>query len=283
MKIMVTGGCGYIGSNLCNLLSKNHQIVCVDVDINQGFHLKSGIDIIQQDVTTLSSLWDSEYIFHLAAWPRIPTSFEKPKSVVHNNSQSTLQLLELARIHNVGITFVSSSSVYSDPLLNPYSYSKWIAEQHCMLYQKLYGMPIKICRLFNVYGNNHPRKPPKACVVGLFEEQKITRNVLTLCGTGKQKRDFTHVLDICEGLELTLELKNHKLIDLGHGQNYSVLEVAKMFQPKHIEFVPSRQGEGQDTLANLVETQKHIPWFPKRKLTDYVDDFLNSECSLVPK
>jgi UDP-glucose 4-epimerase len=281
VKLLVTGGCGYIGSNLCNMLAENHEVTALDYHTEQEFFLHPAVKVINGDACNFNCTVRYDHIFHLAAIPRIPTSFSSPANVIANNTQSTLQVLEIARHIECSTTFVSSSSVYSNPFLNPYSYSKWMSEQHCRLYHELYSVEVSICRLFNVYGENHPCKAPKACVVGLFEAQKKTENILHVCGDGTQKRDFTHVLDVCEGLKATIKLKGFRIVDLGFGKNYSVYDLAKMFEPQKIDFLPARKGEGHDTLANTTTTNQHILWNPKRSLPNYVKDFLRLKCTTI--
>ena len=108
-------------------------------------------------------------------------------------------MLELARCWQSKVVYAGSSSFYFDPYANPYSYSKWIGEEHCKMYNKVYGVPVAITRFFNVYGKRSAREGAYATVIGIFERQKAAGEPLTVTGTGDQRRDFTHVEDICDG------------------------------------------------------------------------------------
>lgn len=277
MKILVTGGAGYIGSNLCNRLqSQGHDVSCLDIDLSQEFELNPHITKIQHDVLKeFDDLPVYDCIYHLAALPRIPLSFKNPEKTIDVNCNGTFNVLKYAKKIGAKLVFTSTSSAYSSPFLNPYTYSKYLAEQHCMFFQKAYDMKVFITRLFNVYGGNHPRHTKKACMMGIFEHQKLHGDQLTIYGNGLQRRDFTHIDDICDGLVKILQVQWYSdVIDLGFGNNHSVSEIAGMFRPREIMYKPARRGEGGDTLANLEATKKILGWQPQIGIQSYIEGFL---------
>jgi UDP-glucose 4-epimerase len=134
---------------------------------------------------------------------------------------------------------------------------------------------VSIARFFNVYGPRHVRDGDNANVLGIFERQKMANQPLTITGTGEQRRDFTHVDDICEGLlAMAKRSWNGDVFNLGRSSNYSINEVASMFKPAEIQYLPSRPGEARETLANIDDSRSKLAWEPKRNLPDYIEEFL---------
>jgi UDP-glucose 4-epimerase len=279
MKILVTGAGGFIGSNLADHLSLlGHEVHGVDKtfdlyqpkvnmilhDVKNKFYENEKIKNIECDV-----------VLHLAAIPRIKISFEKTQDVFESNINGTLNCLFFAKEKKSKFLFASSSSLYSSPYLNPYTYSKFVGENHCKLFYELYGVPTLITRFFNVYGKNHLRIGRNACLIGILENNIIEKKPTDILGTGDQKRDFTHIDDICSGISLCLEKEwKNETIDLGTGNNHSVKEIVELFNIKNYMNLCPRQGEGCDTLANLKKTQDFIDWKPKVKLKEYIVNFL---------
>jgi len=157
---------------------------------------------------------------------------------------------------------------------NPYSFSKRLAEHYCMLYSRVYAVPTVIARFFNVYGSRQIEDGAYATVIGVFERQKREGLALTVTGAGEQRRDFTHVDDIVSGLIAMSKNKwEATIFDLGTGINYSINEVAKMFdQP--IEYVSKRPGEAEVTLADITQSKKLLRWAPTHSLRAYVEKVL---------
>lgn len=285
MLTVVTGGGGFIGSNLVDkLVDQGHEVIVVD-NFATGYPLNVNkkATLVQEDiregllnVTKLRGL-KPEVVFHIAALARIQPSFKKPAETIEVNSQGTVQVLEYAKHVGAKFVYAGSSSFYFNPHANPYAYSKWIGEEHCKMYNQVYGVPAAIARFFNVYGPRHVQDGENAAVLGIFERQRRNNEVLTVTGTGEQRRDFTHVYDICSGLIAMSEGSwNGEVFNLGRGNNYSINEVAAMFNPKEISHLPARPGEAWTTLADLSFTQQNLNWIPKMNLPDYVDEFLNT-------
>jgi len=282
LKVLVTGGAGFVGSNLVDRLIKDGHDVHVwdnfctgkkeNVNNNAKFFYIS-VDAITPE---LHKVMNFEVIFHLAALARIQPSFKAPVENLNNNVVSTMKALELARLCHARFVYAGSSSFYHDVYANPYTFTKWQGEECCKLYNKVYGVSTAIARFFNVYGPRHISEGDYATVVGIFEKQRMEGVPLTVTGDGKQRRDFTHVYDIVDGLvRMSQSDWNADIFNLGTSRNHSVLEVAKMFKPHEIKFIPKRPGEAKDTLADTSFTQEKLDWTAKVNLEDYVEEFLS--------
>lgn len=280
MRSIVTGGLGFIGSNLVDrLVDLGHEVCVID---NQSTgklerlnsHAKCIHADIKEDLTTRLAGQEFDVIFHLAAQARIQPSFDLPVETSHINVIGTTNALELARKTGAKFIYAGSSSFYGDPHKNPYALSKWIGEEMCLMYNQVYAVPAAIARFFNVYGLRQPTEGQYATVIGIFERQFSAGQSLTVTGTGEQRRDFTHVSDIVEGLiAMSNREWNGEIFNLGSGVNFSIKQVAEMFN-RPIEHIPARPGEAWETLADISATQYLLNWQPTVKLEDYVKVFL---------
>ena len=286
MKAVVTGGAGFIGSHLVDrLISDGHTVYVVD-DFSTGkeSNLNDDANIFRCDIANFElhkitfgweDVWkDADTIFHLAAKARIQPSFKNPIGTFDVNTKATLDICELARKYNSKIIYSGSSSFYADPHLNPYALSKYHGEGLCRMYNKVYDVPVSVARFFNVYGDRHLRTGPFSTVVGIFEEQYLSRNPLTITGDGTQRRDFTHIEDIVDGLILMSESKcDGSIFNLGTGRNYSINELAKMYDCEY-EYIPRPPGEAKNTLADIDSSRKILGYNPKGSLEEYVSSWL---------
>jgi UDP-glucose 4-epimerase len=276
MRYLVTGGAGFVGSHLVDqLVLQGHEVIVWD-DFTTGRkeNRNPKASYYAIGVESISPQYhDKKYdaIFHLAGEARIQPSFLKPLSVHESNVTGTAKMLELARLQRCRFVYAGSSSVYHDMFANPYSFSKQIAEHYCTLYHRIYGVPVAIARFFNVYGPRQLEEGAYATVIGVFEKQKRDNTPLTITGNGEQRRDFTHVLDIVDGLIGMVE-EDHQadIYNLGTGTNHSINEVAALFKhPK--QYIPKRPGEAWTTLADISLSKQRLGYEPKRKLVDYVE------------
>lgn len=283
MKVLVTGGCGFVGSNLVDeLIRRGDQVVVLD-NLATGYMENLNPEAtflhadIRDDLTQYADLNDCTIIYHIAALARIQPSFKRPHETMSVNCLGTVRVLDLARRNNAKVIYAGSSSAYFDPLANPYAHSKWVGEEHCKMYSVTYGLPTVIARFFNVYGPRHVHDGENAALLGIFERQKRNGEPLTITGTGEQRRDFTHVYDIVAGLvAMSHGDWRGELFNLGRGFNYSINEVAAMYKPKEIQYIPARPGEAWTTLADISDTKRALAWEPKHNLPDYVNEFLRS-------
>lgn len=284
-KILVTGGLGFVGSHLVELLLKNQdsEITVIDNLISESAskdNMRPGARYWIDDICNLNSYkYHNEKfdtVFHLAALARIQPSFKDPLSYLSIDMMGTAHVLEFARNRGSNVVYAGSSSAYGGPMLNPYAFAKYTGEQICEMYSKVYGMSTVTARFFNVYGARQPVTGPYATVVGIFEDQKLKEIPLTVTGDGEQRRDFTHVSDIAAGL-VSLSEGTHagEIYNLGTGKNYSINELAGLFNPIEIKYLPQRPGEARNTLADISETVAKTGWKPQINIEDYINQFIS--------
>ena len=279
MKILITGGAGFIGTNLAKKLLKDNHVVDVIDDYSTGYfednHIKE-VTYYKQDLIDVRGKYD--IIFHLAALSRIQPSFENPDETFRVNVLGTQKVLELARETGAKVVYAGSSSKWHDPHQSPYATTKWLGEEMCKMYRRTYDMDVEIARFYNVYGPNEIVGPKGgwAAVIGIWRYQSLNNQPLTIVGDGNQRRDFTHVGDIVDGLyKISLsDIKHEDAWELGTGMNYSVLEVANMFIEKYgIEKIhlDDEPGNYRKTLRENDDTLKLLGWKPQDKLKEYIN------------
>jgi UDP-glucose 4-epimerase len=282
MTILVTGGAGFIGSNLVDKLVAMGEDVTVFDSYSTGkrenenpearYYKKDVADLTPDLTGSFRIIGGFKTIFHLAAEARIQPSFEKPFETHRSNVTGTVRVLELARKYGSRVIYAGSSSVYHDPYANPYSFTKFKAEEYCELYNKVYDVPVAIARFFNVYGPRQLTEGAYATVIGIFERQKAAGEPLTITGDGEQRRDFTHVFDIVDGLiAMSVGDRQGDIFNLGTGVNHSINELADLFKHEGgLKYIPERRGEARTTLADIKKSQDLLGWNPKNTLEDYV-------------
>ena len=290
MKVLVTGGVGFVGTNLIKrLLKDGHKVVSIDnysagkKENHQDGCLYYDYDLSYNYVRDDGDRYD--VIFHMAALARIQPSLKHPHKTIYNNFTSTLNILEYAREKTTPVVFAGSSSYHHGLWGSPYAWSKFGGEQLCELYNKVYNLPITICRFYNVYGPHQIEEGTYATVIGIFQKQYREGNPLTIVGDGEQKRDFTHIDDIVDGLvkcgnclldeidypNIGDSLISGKIFELGRGKNYSINEIVDMFGKDCPRInLPSRLGEYDVTLADYSLAKDTLGWSPKGELEKYI-------------
>tara|TARA_R100000734_G_scaffold8822_1_gene6817 strand:- start:347 stop:1204 length:858 start_codon:yes stop_codon:yes gene_type:complete len=283
--ILVTGGSGFIGTNLINRLVKNKESI---ISLDKNKCERNDINIVQGDaskfkdiVYIINKVGRVNAIIHLGAIARVHTSIKEPRKVLINNLVSTINVLDYAREFNIPVIYAGSSSRYAGANKSPYAFSKYKGEELCKLYNQIYGLRTYVCRFYNVYGRHQIEKGKYSTVIGVFEKQYRENKPLTIVGDGTQKRDFTHVDDIVDGIikakNMIMDSKYSYLeFDFGTGTNYSINQIANMFgrdYPK--EYIKSRDGEYNFSLADNAYTKNTLNWRPKRKLSNYIKNIVN--------
>jgi UDP-glucose 4-epimerase len=294
MKSLVTGGAGFIGSNLVDrLLELGHEVVVIDneySDVHDQFYWNDKAQNYKYDIRDYENtrpLYDGvDYVFHIAAEARIQSAIESPIEAVSINSVGTVTVLQCAREACVKcVMYSSTSSGYGmnqypnietqpDDCLNPYSVSKVNGEKLCKMYTDLFRLPTISFRYFNVYGERQPLRGQYAPVIGIFLRQRADGEALTIVGDGNQRRDFTHVSDVVSAnvLAVVSEIDEEnfgKVYNVGTGTNHSINQIARMISTNTIH-IPPRIGEARVTLANNQKLRKVFGWYPKVKLEDWI-------------
>lgn len=285
MKILVTGGAGFIGYNLTQmLLDEDHKVTVLD-NFKSGTNTvdHTNVNYIKDDCRWINGLWPDgnnfDIIYHLAALPRIQFSIKNPDLVYEANSTGTLEVAQFARAHNIPIVYAGTSSVHSGVTENPYTLTKYFGERILEMYSQLYNVNVCTTRFYNVYGNPIVYEGPYGLVMTIFTKQWLNQQPLTITGDGEQRRDFTHVKDICDGFVkagtkmVEGSLTGYNTFELGTGKNYSINELANMFDPNNKKYVPARKGEARLTLANNKEAKNVLGWNPKDRLKTFVESF----------
>ena len=278
MNVLVTGGAGFVGTNLIKrLLKDGHNVVSIDnYSTGKEENHQDGCQYVKADIRDIVSydtfMENPDVVYHLAALPRIQPSFEYPALTLEVAILGTLNLLEWVKEKKCRMIFAGSSSVHSGKLKNPYTLSKNIADDLCMLYKKHFEVDVSICRFYNVYGPHQLTDGDYCTVVGIFEKQYENGEELTITGDGFQRRDFTHIDDIVDGMILTAECETSwETIELGRGNNHSINELAEMFGCG-FTYIPARPGEAKETLCNTLISKRLIGYEPTRNLEDYVKE-----------
>jgi len=285
MKFLVTGGAGFIGSNLVDLLvEEGHEVHVWDsftTGVPDKLSKKATWSVVDVGAFNprdhASQCSNYEVIFHLAAEARIQPSFQFPHKSHNSNTNGTANVLEFARITGSKVVYAGSSSFYGGVYKNPYTFTKWLGEEYCKMYHNVFNVQTAIARFFNVYGPRHVSDGPYATVLAIFERQKKEGLPLTVTGDGEQRRDFTHVNDIVIGLRAISAFHSleAQVFNFGSGRNHSINEVAKLFQPSSIEYLPARPGEARDTLADIEATCNLLGWTPQQRLEDYIAEYVS--------
>jgi len=288
MKVLVTGGAGFVGSNLIKrLLEDGNEVICLDnYSTGKKENELEGCKYFNFDLSESNVPFDEicavqrfekpDVIYHMAALARIQPSIKNPVKSIGNNFNSTLNILEWAREKNIPMVFAGSSSFHHGLWGSPYAWSKHAGEQLCKLYDNVYNLPVATCRFYNVYGPNQLEDGAYATVLGIFIKQHKEGRPLTITGNGEQRRDFTHVDDIVDGIVKCGENINEvsgEIFELGRGKNHSINEVASMFGENYpTQYIPARKGEYDVTLADYSRAEEMLGWKPLIDLEDYVNE-----------
>jgi UDP-glucose 4-epimerase len=302
MKFLVTGGNGFIGSNVVDaLIEAGHEVIVIDnlsSDAHDNFYYnekaRASFKFCITNIKMCHEIFEGfkpDYVFHFAAEARIQNCNLNPTKAYETNLMGTLNMLELSRNHKVKrFIFSSTSAIYglkNSPFepnllneemvpdcLNAYSLSKLSAEQACKMYSDLYGLSTVCLRYFNVYGPHQPKRGSYAPVIGIFSRQLKNNEKMTIVGDGNQTRDYVHVSDVVNANLLAalseIDLKGD-VFNVGSGKSFSVLELAKMMQGEYT-FLPERVGEARHTLADITKIKQYFEWEPKKSLKEYMEN-----------
>tara|TARA_B100002019_G_C21224662_1_gene576695 strand:- start:149 stop:1138 length:990 start_codon:yes stop_codon:yes gene_type:complete len=302
MKVIVTGGAGFIGSHLTELLIKNKKISKVIV-ID---HLLDGskkniknilknkkLTLIKADICNLKSIEkyfrNTNFVFHLAAIADIVPSIVNPIDYIRTNFMGTINVLECSRKYKVKkIIYAASSSCYGKTpkkqinekfeisTLYPYSFSKNIAEQAIIHWSKVYKLNFISLRLFNVFGTRSRTTGAYGAVMGVFLKQKLSKKPFTVVGNGRQTRDFIYVSDVAEIFEKSaFSNRKNEIFNVGTGKPQTILYLTKLLKGKKIH-ISKRPGEPDFIKADISKIKRQLKWKPKISFEEGVSQLLDN-------
>ena len=290
--IIVTGGAGFIGSHLVNLLLSQEWDVTIIDDFSTGEREKINpkARLLEASVTDLElikpALQEAEYVFHLAALPRIQPSFDDPMIHEQVNVIGTIRCLEALKGSTRLRKFIysCSSACYGNPTelptsesapiecLSPYALQKYTAEQYALILGNRFGIPVTSLRYFNAYGPGsfNPKNPFNAysSVIGVFHDRNQAGLPLDITGDGMQSRDFVHVFDIADAnLKAAISAPNNSIYNVGSGERISINDLAALFGGS-VNYLPERQGEAHTTWADISKIMGELGWKPRISLSE---------------
>jgi UDP-glucose 4-epimerase len=295
---LVTGGAGFIGSHLVDLLlKKNYRVIVIDnlsggrLDNLKQHKNNKKLTFKKIDINNISKnekiFKNVDYVFHFAGIGDIVPSIENPANYMMTNIQGTVNILEASRFSKVKkFIYAASSSCYGinnertkeNGKINPqypYALSKYLGEQAALHWYKVYGLPVNSIRIFNAYGPRVRTTGVYGAVFGVFLKQKLKKKALTVVGNGKQSRDFIYVTDVAKAFFKAATTNNiGEIFNLGSDKPQSVNQLAKLIGGKIIH-IPDRPGEPIKTWANISKIKKKLNWKPIVNFKDGVRNMLN--------
>lgn len=294
-RFLVTGGAGFIGSNLCEaILDLGYEVRCLD-DLSTGKQAnvdllinRPGYEFMKGDIKDLDTCMKAcegiDYVLHQAAWGSVPRSIEMPLFYNRNNIEGTLNMMEAARQKGIKkFVYASSSSVYGDHpvlpkvegqegnLLSPYALTKRVTEEYGKLYHKLYGLDTYAMRYFNVFGRRQDPDGAYAAVIPKFLKLLINGETCTINGDGKQSRDFTYIDNVIEAnLKACLapsEAAGNAFNIAYGGREYLIDIYYGLCKALEIErepiFGPDRAGDIKHSNADINKAKKLLGYDPE--------------------
>ena len=293
MRAIVTGGAGFIGSNLVDrLIDDGHEVIVIDnLSTGKKENINQLAKFYRKDLTEMRresdfSIFEGvDVVFHMACLARVQPSIEDPHLYHDKNVNGIVNVLEGCRKYGVSrLVFSSSSSVYGDAEevptsescklnpMSPYALHKLVGEQYCKLYSELYGIDTVSLRYFNVYGDRQPTEGAYCLVMGVFAGQMLKGAPMTIRGDGEQRRDFTHVDDVVDANIRCMEYIGTEfkgdVYNIGNGDNRSVNQIADLMGGSRVDVEPVI--EPRETLANYDKAKKVLGWLPKGNLEKWI-------------
>ena len=296
MKYVVVGGAGFIGSHIVDkLVEQNHEVIIID-NLSTGkmenVNPKASVEYI--DISNVNEcpnmveiMSGADALFLLAAKARVQPSIENPVEYETNNTIGTLNVLKCASDAGVRrVVYSASSSAYgnteklpsveSDPInpMSPYGAQKYYGEVMCKMFSEVYGLETVSLRYFNIYGERQNVGGAYAMVIGIFADQKLKGEVMTINGDGEQRRDFTYVGDVVNANILASQSEkvgNGEVINIGNGDNRSINDIADMIGGERIHREPVI--EPKETLADNSLAEKLLGWKPTQNIEDWVPGY----------
>jgi UDP-glucose 4-epimerase len=298
MKIIITGGAGFIGSHLAEYYSNfDHDIIVLD-NFSTGRkenldHIKEKVKIIECDISKIGE-WkkyfkNADYVFHLAALADIVPSIQDPVSYYNSNVQGTFNVVNESKNNNIKkLIYTASSSCYGIPKkyptketseinpLYPYALTKRLGEEIILHYSYVYNLDVVSLRLFNVYGTRSRTSGTYGAMFGVFLAQKLANKPFTVVGDGEQTRDFTYVDDIVQALAVVAKNKcKNKVYNAGSGKTISINRIIEQLKGEKV-FIPKRPSEPECTFADISSIKDDTGWNPKITIETGIEELMKN-------
>ncbi len=298
MKVIVTGGAGFIGSHVVDkFLMEDFEVVVID-NFSTGRssnldHVSEKIQIIEADISKKGDWQHSfngvDYVVHLAALADIVPSIQDPWNYYQSNVTGTFNVLEAAKLCGVQkLVYSASSSCYGlcDILPTPehaptkpaypYALTKYLGEQLVCHWHEIYGLPTISLRFFNVYGTRSRTSGTYGAMFGVFLAQKLANQPFTIVGDGDQTRDFTYVTDVADAVFYSAaSMVSGEIFNVGSGQSVSVNSIVSLLGGEAIN-IPERPGEPKSTFADITRITNALDWHPKITIEEGVEKVLKN-------
>jgi len=285
--IVVTGGAGFIGSNLIKYLIKKTKFKIISIDNystgTKKNHVKhKNTKYIKDKNINISKLLKNykkriKVIFHFGEFSRIYQSFLKPRECLESNINNSFAVINFAKDNKIKIIYSATSSALGnngkDENLSPYAWAKTKNIELIKNYSKWFGLKYELLFFYNVYGPGQILSGPMSAVIGIFETQFKKKIPLTIVKPGSQKRDFTHIDDIIRGCYLAFIKGRQDEYMLCSKKQYTILQIAKMFKTK-IKFLPKRKGDRSSSSVPNNNSLNHLRYIPKIHIKDYINSML---------
>ena len=285
--IIVTGGAGFIGSNLIKYLLKKTKYKIISIDNYSTGSIKnhvrhSNVRYIKNDNINIFKIFEKykkkiKVIFHFGEFSRIYQSFLKPKECLESNINNSFAVINFAKDNKIKIIYSATSSAFGndgkDENLSPYAWSKTKNIELIKNYSKWFGLKYELLFFYNVYGSGQIQTGPMSTVIGIFEKQFKKKIPLTVVKPGTQKRDFTHIDDIINGCYLAFRNGRQNEYMLGTDKQYSILQIAKMFKRK-IKFLLPRKGDRSCSNIPNNNALTYLGYKAKVNIKDYINNII---------
>ena len=297
-NVLVTGGAGFIGSHMVDLLiGQGFSVRVLDnmiagKEANLSHHKNNSKLIIdERDIRAVNekdSIYkDIDYIYHFAGIGDIVPSIDSPEEYMSVNTQGTVKVCEGARINSIKkLVYAASSSCYGlatvptdenakISLQYPYALSKYLGECAVLHWNKVYNLPVNVIRIFNAYGTRSKTSGAYGAVFGVFLKQKLAGKPYTVVGNGEQKRDFLYVTDVANAFyQASITEKIGEIYNLGAGNPQSVNYLVELLEGE-VTYIPKRPGEPHATWADISKIIKELNWKPKVSFEEGVKEILS--------